>query len=152
MSRTTVRGARRHRSTGRPRALPGAITVEGMDPRFRPVIAWAIDFVLLLVFVAIGRASHGEDPGGFVGTLLPFLVGLQSGWLLRAGRPAFALVPSGVGIWASTLVLGMLLRALTGQGVALSFVIVTALVLAVFFLGWRALALLVLRLRARRAA
>jgi hypothetical protein len=123
-----------------------------MNPRVRPLIAWAIDFVLLLVFVAIGRASHGEDTGGVVGTLLPFLVGLQSGWLLRSGRPAFALVPSGVVIWASTLVLGMLLRALTGQGVALSFVIVTALVLAVFFLGWRAVTLLVLRLRARRAA
>jgi hypothetical protein len=122
-----------------------------MTSRVRPLLAWAIDLVLLLVFVAIGRASHGEDAGGFVGTLLPFLVGLQSGWLLRAGRPPFALVPSGVVVWASTLVLGMLFRALTGQGVALSFVIVATLVLGVFLLGWRAIALLILRVRTRRA-
>jgi hypothetical protein len=120
-----------------------------MNPRVRPVIAWAIDFALLLVFVAIGRASHGEDVLGFFGTLLPFLVGLQSGWLLRSGRPPIAIVTSGVVVWASTLVLGMLLRALTGQGVALSFVVVATLVLAVFFLGWRALAHLILRVRVR---
>ncbi len=116
------------------------------------MLAWAIDLLLLLAFVAIGRASHGEGPAGFFLTLLPFLVGLQSGWLLRAGRDPIRIVPSGLIVWASTLVLGMLLRALTGQGVALSFVIVTALVLAAFLLGWRALALLINRVRARRAA
>src|SRR3954465_11512755 len=104
-----------------------------MTDRLRPLLAWAVALVLPLVFVAIGRASHGEDVGGFFGTLLPFLVGLQSGWLLRSGRPPVALVPSGLVVWASTLVLGMLLRALTGQGVALSFIVVAALVLAVFF-------------------
>jgi len=41
------------------------------------------------------------------------------------------------------------LRAVSGQGIAVSFVIVTAIVLAVFLLGWRAIALLVRRLRAR---
>src|SRR3954452_24950947 len=131
---------------------PGTITVEGMNPRLLPVIAWAIDFVLLLVFVAIGRASHGEDVGGFFGTLLPFLVGLQSGWLLRSGRPPVALAPSGIVVWASTLVLGMLLRALPGQGDALSFIVVPPLVLPAFSLCWRFLPLLMPRIRARRSA
>jgi Protein of unknown function (DUF3054) len=123
-----------------------------MTPRLRAALAWAIDLLLVLAFVAIGRASHGEDAAGFFVTLLPFLVGLQSGWLLRSGRSPLSVVPSGVIVWASTLVLGILLRALTGQGIALSFVIVTALVLAAFLLGWRVLALLALRLRARRTA
>ena len=85
-----------------------------MPSRLHPALAWAIDLLLLLAFVAIGRASHGEDSAGFFLTLLPFLVGLQSGWLLRAGRDPLSLVPSGLIVWGSTLVLGMLLRALTG--------------------------------------
>ena len=44
---------------------------------------------------------------------------------------------SGAAVWAGTLVGGMLLRALTGGGVQVSFVIVAGVVLAVFLLGWR---------------
>ncbi len=117
-----------------------------MPPRLAPVLVWAVDLVLLVAFVLIGRASHDEGLAGFVTTLLPFLAGLQSGWLLRAGRPPLSLVRSGAVVWLTTLVVGMLLRAATGDGTAPAFVVVTAIVLAAFFLGWRALALLVLRL------
>ena len=120
-----------------------------MSARLPAVLAWVIDLVLLVVFVLTGRASHGEDLAGFVGTLLPFLAALQTGWLLRAGRPPLALLRSGVVIWATTVVVGMLLRGASGEGTALAFVVVTAVVLAAFFLGWRALALLVLRLVTR---
>lgn len=116
-----------------------------MSARFRPVLAWVLDAVLLIVFVLIGRANHGGDPAGIVTTLLPFFAGLQTGWLLRAGRPPLSVLRSGVVIWATTLIVGMLLRAATGDGTAPSFVVVTALVLAAFFIGWRALALLVIR-------
>jgi Protein of unknown function (DUF3054) len=120
-----------------------------MPPRLVPVLAWAVDLVLLVAFVLIGRASHDAGLTGFVTTLLPFLAGLQSGWLLRAGQPPLALLRSGAVVWLTTLVVGMLLRAATGVGTAPAFVIVTALVLAAFFLGWRALALLALRLARR---
>lgn len=42
----------------------------------------------------------------------------------------------------------MVLRAAVGQGVAVSFIIVAAIVLFVLLVGWRALALLVSRRRA----
>jgi hypothetical protein len=43
----------------------------------------------------------------------------------------------------------MLLRVASNQGVQLSFVIVASVVLGVFLLGWRAIALLVKRSRSR---
>jgi hypothetical protein len=123
-----------------------------MRPSTRRGIAWLIDLLLLLVFVAIGRASHGEDAGGYALTLLPFLVGLQSGWLLAGRGNPFAVLRFGGVVWISTLVLGMLLRAATGQGIAPAFVVVTVILLAVSFLGWRLLVALVLRARSSPSA
>jgi hypothetical protein len=57
---------------------------------------------------------------------------------------------TGVVVWAATLVVGMLLRVVSGQGIASSFVVVAAIVLAVFLIGWRAAALLVRRVASRR--
>ncbi|WP_286277105.1 DUF3054 domain-containing protein [Naasia aerilata] len=122
-----------------------------MTVRTRSVLAFAVDLVLVLVFVLIGRASHGEDQAGFAVTLLPFLAGLLAGWLLRSGRPPLA-VRSGAVVWAATVVLGMLLRAATGQGIAPAFVVVAVLVLGVFLVGWRAVGLLIARLRGRSRA
>jgi hypothetical protein len=48
-------------------------------------------------------------------------------------------------------VVGLLLRAVTGQGVQPSFVIVTSVVLAVFLLGWRAVVGFVVRRQSRKA-
>jgi drug/metabolite transporter (DMT)-like permease len=121
-----------------------------MRPPSLAVLAFGIDAALVLVFVAIGRASHGEDTTGFTVTLLPFLTGLLAGWLLRSGRPPLAIVRSGVVVWIATVVLGIALRALTGQGIAPAFIVVATLTLGVFLMGWRAVALLVVRLRARR--
>lgn len=60
------------------------------------------------------------------------------GWLLsRAWRRPTALVPTGVTVWVSTVLVGMLLRKVTSAGVATSFVIVASTVTAVFLLGWR---------------
>lgn len=101
--------------------------------------AAAIDVVLVLAFVLIGRSSHAEGitPAGVLGTAWPFLVALAVGWALaRAWRRPFAAAP-GLTIWAATVALGLLLRAVTGEGVQPGFVVVTALVLAAFLLGWR---------------
>jgi len=120
----------------------------------RAAVAWAaaLDVVLVLVFVLIGRASHDEadTAAGIVTTAWPFLVGLVVGWaVMRAWRAPLALAWTGVGVWVATVVVGMLLRVVSGQGTALSFVIVATIVLGVFLLGWRALARLGRRGRRR---
>lgn len=102
---------------------------------------WAIlDVILVIVFAVIGRLSHGEGLGlgGVLGTLWPFLTGLLIGWLLVRGlnRPGGGLI-AGVVIWPATVAVGMLLRALTGQGTATAFVIVATVFLGVFLLGPR---------------
>ncbi len=47
-------------------------------------------------------------------------------------------VGDGLVVWAGTLVGGMLLRSVTGQGTAPSFIVVAGLVTGAFLLGWRA--------------
>ena len=114
-------------------------------------LAAGLDAALLLLFVVIGRASHGEGLWGVLGTWWPFLVGLVVAWLIkRAWRTPTLIRWTGVGVWLITVVVGMLLRLASGQGVQPSFVIVTVLVLGVFLLGWRAIALLARRLRRPR--
>jgi len=116
-------------------------------------LAAGLDAGLLLLFVVIGRANHGgEGLWGVLGTWWPFLAGLIAAWLLlRAWRTPVSIVWTGLGVWLITVVVGMLLRVATGQGVQTSFVVVTVIVIGVFLLGWRAIALLVRRLRRRSA-
>jgi hypothetical protein len=115
--------------------------------RRTPVLAFVVDLVLVLVFVLIGRGSHDEDPiGGALVTLWPFAVGLVVGWLVaRAWTSPLRIVTTGLILWISTVVIGMLLRLVSDQGVQLSFVIVTSVVLGGFLLGWRLITKLVRR-------
>ena len=107
------------------------------------------DAVGVVAFATIGRRNHAEglDLLGVASTAWPFLAGAAVGML--AGRiwrdPAS--LRSGVPVWLGTVIVGMLLRAATGGGIQLSFVIVAATVLAAFLLGWRLLARLVTRPR-----
>jgi peptidoglycan/LPS O-acetylase OafA/YrhL len=103
-----------------------------------------LDLCCLIVFVVIGRASHDESDalGGIATTAWPFLCGLAAGWLLtRAWRRPAAPIRTGVGVWLTTVVAGMALRAASGQGVAAAFVVVALVFLGAVLLGWRALAL-----------
>jgi hypothetical protein len=119
------------------------------------VPALVADVVLVVAFAAIGRASHAEGvlgPGGagLATTAWPFLVGLVAGWAAaRAWRAPLAPVRTGIPVWIATVVVGMLLRAVTGQGVAVAFVVVATLTLAVFLVGWRAAVRGVAALRSR---
>ena len=118
--------------------------------------ALVVDAALVIVFAVVGRSSHAEglDVAGVWGTAWPFLAGLGVGWLAaRAWRHPFASWPTGVVVWAATLVVGMLLRVVSGQGTAVAFVVVAAITLAVPLIGWRGVAALVVRLgRARHRA
>ncbi|WP_328350030.1 DUF3054 domain-containing protein [Mycobacterium sp. NBC_00419] len=103
--------------------------------------ALAADVVLVVVFCTIGRRSHAEGLtlSGIAETAWPFLSGTLTGWLLaRAWRAPTAVAPTGLIVWVSTVVIGMLLRKASSQGVAVSFVVVASLVTALFLLGWRA--------------
>jgi hypothetical protein len=112
------------------------------------VLSAVIDLVLVVAFVLIGRSTHGEDVLGTLNTLWPFFIGLVVGWLgMRAWLSPRRVVWTGIGIWIATVLIGMLLRVASGQGIQLSFVIVATIVLAVFLLGWRAIAALVTRVR-----
>ncbi|WP_349898449.1 DUF3054 domain-containing protein [Parafrigoribacterium soli] len=107
------------------------------------ITAAVVDVVLVLVFVAIGRQSHdqGITPLGVLETAWPFLTGLVVAWVgMRAWRNPLGVLQPGVLLWVGTVLIGMLLRVASGQGVALPFVIVATVTLAVFLLGWRALA------------
>ncbi|GAA1569180.1 DUF3054 domain-containing protein [Leucobacter aridicollis] len=117
--------------------------------------ALALDAILIVVFAAIGRGSHAREATllGPLETAWPFLAGLAISWLLALAwrRPA-AILRTGLPVWIGTVALGMLFRALTGQGTALPFVIVATLTVGAFLLGWRLIALLVSRGRSRAAA
>ena len=119
--------------------------------KFRsPAVAAVLDLLVVVLFAAVGRRSHAEATAlsGLFHTAWPFVVGGAIGWLAafalyRNKFDAFLLVPTGIVVWVMTVVVGMALRALSGQGTAFSFIIVATVVTAVLLLGWRALARLV---------
>jgi hypothetical protein len=127
----------------------------GRGPTDRPrsgrlpvAVAASLDIAWLTAFVLLGRSSHteGESPGGVARTLWPFLVGLALGWATaRAWRRPAEVVPTGVVLWPVCVAAAMVLRALSGQGVAAAFVGVALVFVGLGLLGWRALAGLVHR-------
>jgi hypothetical protein len=101
-----------------------------------------IDVVAVLLFVGIGRAvhAHGLSVAGLASTAWPFLSGLAAGWLaLAARRRDGASFSGGLVVWISTVALGMALRVISGQGVAVAFVFVALGFLGATMLGWREL-------------
>lgn len=113
-------------------------------PDTRAAVALGLDVVIVAAFTLVGRRTHEEplDPAGWWHTAWPFLVGLLIGWslvvLARRAWPTGTV--EGIPVWTTTVIVGMVLRALAGQGTALPFVIVATLVLGVTLLGWRLVA------------
>lgn len=117
-----------------------------------PLIAALADVAAVVLFSAVGRRSHYE-PVSLSGTLevaAPFLLALGLGWLvLRAWRRPTSLL-TGLGVWAVTVPVGMLLRrTVFDRGTAGSFIMVAATALAVAIIGWRAALAILTHLRAR---
>lgn len=121
--------------------------------RYLPAVV--VDVVAIIAFAILGRRSHAEAGTllGVLGTAWPFLAGALIGHAicrsvvtLRGDQAGWR---PGVVVWASTLVLGMLLRLITGSTAAWPFVVVASIVLAVLLLGWRGIFRLIHRARAR---
>jgi hypothetical protein len=111
-----------------------------MDLRLRAVVALVIDLALVGLFVVIGRASHREDQSAFLVTYWPFAVGLLVGWAgARGWRRPFSVSRTGVLAWVGTVLVGMLLRWASDQGVQVAFVVVASIVVGALLLGWRVL-------------
>jgi hypothetical protein len=109
-------------------------------------IALAVDALLIVLFATLGRRTHesGLDPAGILWTALPFLLAWAAVSLVTHrswARPW----PAGVVVWLVTVIGGLLLRVLFGDTAALSFQLVTAVMLGLFLLGRRMVTALLLR-------
>ncbi|AHC23574.2 MULTISPECIES: DUF3054 domain-containing protein [Mycobacteriaceae] len=120
-------------------------------PPTRPAIALLTDVACVLVFCTIGRRSHSEGLTltGIAETAWPFITGTVAGWLAARAYPGdfkpSAIYPTGLIVWASTVIIGMLLRKATSAGTAPSFIVVATLTTAALLIGWRAVAAAVAR-------
>jgi hypothetical protein len=105
-------------------------------------LAIAADVLAVLGFATLGRRSHAEgiEALGVLTTAAPFLLGLLIGWLgMRAGRAPLRLTV-GLGVWSTVVVAGLGLRAALTHRLPPTFVLITAVSLALLLLGWRTLA------------
>lgn len=110
-------------------------------------LAASADVLAVLVFSAVGRSSHAEgvDAVGVLTTAVPFLLGLPIGWLVGRAWRAPLRLPVGVTVWVAVVVVGLGIRTAFTHRLPLTFVVVAAVSLAVFLLGWRAIARLITR-------
>jgi len=100
----------------------------------------ALDVVVVLVFVAIGRSAHdhGVSLSGMASTTWPFAVGLGVAWLvMRASRRSGLRWREGVANAVVTVTLGMVLRVVAGQGTAFAFIVVALCFVGGLMLAWR---------------
>lgn len=138
-------------ATGASGAGPGG-TSAGIPADLRTAAVFAADLLAVVVFVLLGRSSHGEDEAlrGVLVTLWPFLSGMLVGWLvllLTGIRPTS--YPAGLVLVVGTVSIGMVLRhTVSHDGTPVSFVIAASTFLTILYLGWRAVAHLIRRRRA----
>lgn len=111
-------------------------------------IALIVDLILVILFTIVGHYTHSHnfDPQGLMTTAWPFVAGLAVAWLLAAvwDRP-IAPLGTGTGVWAITVLVGLLLRGITGAGgdpgeVPVTFMIVATTLNLITLVGWRLIA------------
>lgn len=99
--------------------------------------------MLVVAFVIIGHYQHYRDfdPAALTQTGWPFLVSLVVAWLLiRVWDRPLSPLATGAGVWAITVLVGMVLRAIGGVSVAEAFLIVATGLNFVTLVGWRLIA------------
>lgn len=118
-------------------------------------LAPLLDLLVVLVFAAVGRRNHGEADAltGIVTTAWPFVVGAIVGWIVLVvmKRLPGRSLTSGVIVWLTTVIVGMILRQVSGHGTAVAFVIVALAFNGACMLGWRLVARVLERRRAGTA-
>jgi hypothetical protein len=100
--------------------------------------ALTYDVVLVFLFTAIGRLSHAEGLAGLGATAWPFVTAAVVGSLVATWRRGPWWV-QGLTAWAISTAGGVALRLVGGDTAAPTFILTTALILAAFLIGWRAL-------------
>ena len=123
--------------------------LEDMAKKISSWPLWALaDVVLIILFAFIGRRSHEEGLaiGHVLYTALPFIIGYVIALAIsRPWQSINNLWPAGIIVWLGTVVLGLAVRIMMGSTAAVSFMIVTAVVLGFFLLARRLLGKLALR-------
>ena len=123
-------------------------TLDRMDRRL--ALAAGLDTGFVVLFVAIGRRNHNQDPGvsGLIETAAPFIIALAVAWVVAQAWKRPTAIRTGLIVWPLVVAVGMVLRRFVfDDGTAASFVIVATVFLGVFLIGWRAAAALVERSR-----
>lgn len=117
-------------------------------------IAPVLDFAVIVVFVLVGRREHGLDNAfiEILRSLWPFLVG----WFGFALATKLYVAPrwnAWLITWLGGVSAALVLRVVASTGnFALAFTLLTLLLLGAGTGGWRAIAVLVARSRARHAS
>ena len=104
------------------------------------VLPFLTDVALVVLFVFIGTRNHNtdEDAAGVAATVAPFLIGLVVGWVVSRAWKSPVAVSTGITIWVSTVVVGMLLRHFAwDRGTAGAFIVVATIFNALTLVGWR---------------
>jgi len=113
------------------------------------------DLVCVLAFAFGGKNSHEAGDSDWIVLVIawPFAIAAAVAHLglLARGRSTRAPWPEGAIVLATTYVLGMVVRVLAGRGIAVGFLLVALIFLAVTMLGWRLVAGLIARRQAARA-
>lgn len=109
----------------------------------RRSVYFLVDLVCVVVFAAIGRASHDENPLlGLLHTAWPFVVGTLLAWAIIAGRrldPA-RWAPSFLLVWLVSAWGGLLLRHASHQGDRWPFPVIATIMLGLIVAVGRLLA------------
>ena len=108
------------------------------------VVLWSavVDVLCIVIFVAIGRKNHdeGEAAAGIFRVAAPFLIAAVAGWLATQAWKRPLELRTGVIVWLTTIMLGMVLRRFVfDEGTATAFIIVATVFLCAFLNGWRAI-------------
>ncbi|WP_166971764.1 DUF3054 domain-containing protein [Brevibacterium atlanticum] len=111
-------------------------------------IALIVDLILVVLFTIVGHYTHSHnfEPQGLMITAWPFVAALVIAWMLSAvwDRPISPLA-TGAGVWAITVLIGLVIRGIIGAGgepgmVPVSFMIVATTLNLITLVGWRIIA------------